>query len=190
MFYDSFTHVPFIVAAPGYQGPRRTKQLVELVDIMPTFLDMAGIPIPPGTQGKSLAPYLKGQDYTPREYVVIESGEEGEPLRVSDITVRPEHPFDDRYFVWCAYREAWMGKGKSIRTLEWKLNIYANGDCELYDLVNDREELNNCFDAPTFTSIRSEFERKLLYWTMEKEDRLPLNVTVKLNYSEVKAKHA
>ncbi|MDF2524165.1 MAG: sulfatase, partial [Clostridiales bacterium] len=155
--------------------------------IMPTFLELAGIAVPPGVQGRSLAPYLEGKDYTPREYVVMESGEEGEPLRVSDITVRPEHPFDDRYFVWCAYRDAWMGKGKSIRTLEWKLNIYANGEGELYDLKADPDELRNRFDDPACDRIRSQLERKLLYWAIAKEDRLPLNTTVKLNYTEVKA---
>lgn len=190
MFYDSFTRVPFIVAAPGYQGTARTDHPVELIDLMPTFLDMAGIPIPPGAQGRSLAPYLRGQNYVPREYVVIESGEEGEPLRISDITVRPEHPFDDRCFVWCAYRDAWIGKGKCIRTLEWKLNIYASGEGELYDLKKDPDELENRFDDPACADIRSGLERKLLYWTMDKEDRLPLNTTVKLNYAEVKAKHA
>lgn len=188
LFYDSFTRVPFIVAAPGYQGPGRTDHLVELVDLMPTLLDLAGIAVPPGVQGRSLAPYLEGKDYTPREYVVMESGEDGEPLRVSDITVRPEHPFDDRYFVWCAYREAWIGKGKSIRTLEWKLNIYANGEGELYDLAADPDELHNRFNDPALAGIRSELERKLLHWSMAKEDPLPLNTTVKLNYAEVKAK--
>ncbi|QNK60175.1 hypothetical protein [Paenibacillus sp. PAMC21692] len=56
--------------------------------------------------------------------------------------------------------------------------------------TNDRDELHNRFEDPAFASIRSELERKLLLWTMEKEDRLPLNTTVKLNYAEVKAKHA
>ncbi|WP_168121359.1 sulfatase-like hydrolase/transferase [Paenibacillus sp. HB172176] len=189
MFYDSFTRVPFIVAAPGYGGSRRTAQMAELIDMMPTFLDMAGIPIPPGVQGKSLAPFLRGEPCSAREYVVIESGEEGEPMRVSDITVRPEHPFDDRYFVWCAYRDAWVGRGRSIRTPEWKLNVYANGEGELYDLAGDPDELRNRFDDPACSDIRSSLERKLLHWMLEKEDRLPLNETVKLNYAEVKAKH-
>ncbi|MFS0727455.1 sulfatase-like hydrolase/transferase [Paenibacillus sp. 1P07SE] len=190
LFYDAITRVPFIVAAPGYEGPPRTQQLTELVDVMPTFLDLAGIATPPGVQGRSLAPFLNGQSYSPRDYVVIESGESGEPLSVSALTVRPEHPLDDRYFVWCAYREAWVGKGKSIRTAEWKLNLYANGEGELYDLVSDRDERHNRFDDPSLAGIRSQLESKLLYWMMEKEDRLPLNTTVKLNYADVKAKHA
>jgi arylsulfatase A-like enzyme len=167
--------------------------MVELIDVMPTVLDFAGIPAPPGAQGNSLTPFLQGRDETagafkPRDYVVIESGEEGEPMRVSDITVRPEHPFDERYFVWCAYRDAWMGKGKCIRTHDWKLAVYANGDGELYDLRNDPEELRNVYEDNSFDAVRSELERKLLVWSMSKEDRIPLNKTVKLQYADVKLK--
>jgi arylsulfatase len=192
-FYDSFTRVPFIVANPGYNGPRHSPHMVELIDVMPTVLDFAGIPAPPGAQGNSLTPFLQGRDETagafkPRDYVVIESGEEGEPMRVSDITVRPEHPFDERYFVWCAYRDAWMGKGKCIRTHDWKLAVYANGDGELYDLRNDPEELRNVYEDNSFDAVRSELERKLLVWSMSKEDRIPLNKTVKLQYADVKLK--
>ncbi|ULL18329.1 DUF4976 domain-containing protein [Paenibacillus sp. H1-7] len=190
-FYDSFTHVPFIVYTPGYKGPKRTGHMVELVDVMPTLLDMAGVPVPYGCQGRSLAPFLRSeQEYVPREYVVMESGEEGEPPKLSDITGRPEHPLDERYFVWCAYRDAWLGKGKSIRTRDWKLNVYANGEGELYDLKNDPHELTNRFGDPAYDAIVRELERKLLLWSMAKEDRLPMNTTVKLNYEDKRKENA
>ncbi|MFD0679014.1 MULTISPECIES: sulfatase family protein [unclassified Paenibacillus] len=186
-FYDSFTRVPFIVSIPGYQGPKRSPHLVELVDVMPTLLELGGVPVPYGVQGKSLAPYLRQEEaFVPREFAVIESGEEGEPIRVSDITVRPGHPFDESYFVWCAYREAWMGKGKCIRTHDWKLNIYANGEGELYHLRNDPDELCNLFNDSGYGYIQGDLERKLLYWAIANEDRAPLNRTVKLNYADVK----
>jgi len=184
-FYDSFTHVPFIVYAPGYEGPKRTGHMVELVDVMPTLLEMAGVPVPYGCQGRSLAPLLRSQrDYVPREYVVMESGEEGESPKLADMTGRPEHPFDERYFVWCAYRDAWLGKGKSIRTRDWKLNIYANGEGELYDMKSDPHELTNLFGDPAYDPIVHRLERKLLLWSMAKEDRLPMNTTVTLNYED------
>src|SRR5690606_22295390 len=128
MFYDSFTHVPFIVSWPGKVKAQRSNHLIELIDIMPTVLDVAGCDIPIGVQGKSFAPYLLGEYYEPREYVVIESEEDGEPFKLSEITKRPEHPFDESCFVWCAWREAWLGKGKSIRTHDWTLNLYTNGE--------------------------------------------------------------
>ncbi|TDQ37390.1 sulfatase family protein [Aureibacillus halotolerans] len=181
-FYDSFTHVPLIVTWPGKISPQSSKPLVELVDLMPTLLELSGSVVPHGVQGRSFAPILFEQAYSPREYVVIESGEEGEPMTLSEITDRPKDPFDESCFVWCAHREAWLGKGKSIRTHDWKLNIYTNGDGELYDLQNDPDELVNLFGKPEHESITVELERKLLRWSMQQEDSLPENKTAKLQY--------
>jgi len=115
---------------------------------------------------------------------IIESGEHGDPMKVSDITVRPEHPFDERYFVWCAYREAWLGRGRSIRTLDWKLNIYANGDGELYNLRTDSDELFNLFNHSSDISIQTSLEHKLLTWMIQHQDPLPENTTVNISYKK------
>lgn len=182
-FYDTFTHVPLIVSWPGRSlAGNRCPHLVELVDVMPTILELAGCPIPYGVQGRSFAPYLMGKDYQPREFVVVESGEEGEPMRVEDIDARPSDPFDESCFVWCAYREAWLGKGKSIRTAEWKYNLYTNGEGELYHLTEDPHELKNLFGKKEYESVVIDLERKLLRWCMAHEDRLPENRTVSLHY--------
>ncbi|GIN56432.1 sulfatase [Lederbergia ruris] len=181
-FYDSMIKVPLIVSWPEVIQSKTCNHLTELVDILPTILELSEIDVPQGVQGKSFTPYLLDQTYIPREFVVIESGESGEPIRLSEITVRPETPFDERYFVWCAYREAFIGKGKCIRTHNWKLNVYTNGDGELYDLQNDPYELNNLYGDPKYKAIMIDFERKLLRWCMKNEDTLPINKTVKLNY--------
>lgn len=184
LFYDSFTHVPLIAAWPGMFKPRRSQHLMELVDLMPTLLELAGIEAPVGLQGKSFAAYAlaDGEGYEPREYVIMESGEAGEPMRVADIGRRPEHPLDESCFVWCAWREAWLGKGKSIRTHEWKLNVYANGEGELYDLQRDPHELDNLYEDEHYAEVVSGLERRMLHWTMNQERQLPVNDTVKHQY--------
>ncbi|MFZ4453938.1 sulfatase-like hydrolase/transferase [Salibacterium aidingense] len=183
-FYDSITHVPLIFSYPGIIRPRTCKNLVELIDLMPTVLDLAGCSLPHGIQGKSFAPCLRDEDYTSREFVVIEGGEDGEPMSEAEITVRPDTPFDDRYFVWCAYREAFLGKGKSIRTHDWKLNIYVNGEGELYDLLHDPHELQNLYGLSEFEPISAELKHKLLLWSFEHEDKIPPNHTVNISYRE------
>lgn len=77
-----------------------------------------------------------------------------------------------------------MGKGKSIRTRDWKLNAYANGEGELYDMKSDLHELTNLFGDPAYEPIVHGLERKLLLWSMAKEDRLPMSKTVSLNYED------
>jgi arylsulfatase A-like enzyme/Tfp pilus assembly protein PilF len=52
--YDATTHVPFIVRTPwGDRGRARTQ--VSGVDLMPTVLDLVGLPPQPGIEGRSVA---------------------------------------------------------------------------------------------------------------------------------------
>ncbi|OGD21000.1 MAG: hypothetical protein A2W03_16640, partial [Candidatus Aminicenantes bacterium RBG_16_63_16] len=55
--YQAALHVPLIIATPfpELQG-RTSSETVGLVDVMPTVLEMAGIPVPAEVQGKSLVP--------------------------------------------------------------------------------------------------------------------------------------
>jgi iduronate 2-sulfatase len=56
--HEEVTRVPLIVSAPGFQSAR-SQSLVELVDLFPTFCELAEVPIPNSVQGKSLLPVLK-----------------------------------------------------------------------------------------------------------------------------------
>ncbi|MFG2675266.1 arylsulfatase [Streptomyces sp. NPDC048445] len=61
--YEGSAHVPLIVSAPAGTGPAGgvVDQVTELRDVMPTLLDLAGVPVPEGVDGRSLAPYLRGE---------------------------------------------------------------------------------------------------------------------------------
>ncbi|HET6279882.1 MAG TPA: sulfatase [Polyangia bacterium] len=53
--YEENVRVPFFVAAPGlWTAPRRAPQLASLIDLSPTTLALAGLPIPPEHEGRSL----------------------------------------------------------------------------------------------------------------------------------------
>ncbi|HOC16999.1 MAG TPA: sulfatase-like hydrolase/transferase [Vicinamibacterales bacterium] len=59
--YESTTRVPFIVRAPFERTRgRRVADPVRTVDLMPTALDLLGIPAPEGIDGVSLAPLMTG----------------------------------------------------------------------------------------------------------------------------------
>jgi arylsulfatase A-like enzyme len=53
-------HVPLVVAGPGIPKGR-SEAFVYLMDLFPTFADLAGAKIPEGVDGKSLVPILKGK---------------------------------------------------------------------------------------------------------------------------------
>jgi arylsulfatase A-like enzyme len=53
--YEENVRVPLLIAAPGlFENGRRVKRVASLVDTMPTILDLLGLPIPRGIDGRSL----------------------------------------------------------------------------------------------------------------------------------------
>jgi choline-sulfatase len=58
--YDASVQIPLIMAGPGIE-PRVVPDQVRIVDVLPTVLDLIGVPAPAGVQGASLRPVLSGQ---------------------------------------------------------------------------------------------------------------------------------
>jgi arylsulfatase A-like enzyme len=53
--HQELVHVPLIIRAPGvFPAGKVVETDVEAMDLMPTVLELAGLPIPPETQGSSL----------------------------------------------------------------------------------------------------------------------------------------
>lgn len=59
-------HVPLVIAGPGIP-PGKSDALVYLMDLFPTFADIAGAKLPAGVEGHSLKPLLDGQQVTARK---------------------------------------------------------------------------------------------------------------------------
>lgn len=73
---DEETHVPLMVRMPhGEGGGRHVKGLVELVDVMPTILEIVGATPPARIHGQSFAAALHGGAFAGREYVYTEGTE-------------------------------------------------------------------------------------------------------------------
>ena len=153
-FYDVATRVPLIVSWPDHIKAQISPALVELVDIAPTLLEAAGLPIHPGIQGKSLWPLLTGEasaDYH-RDSVLCEHygtthhtpGETG------------------------AY-------GTMLRTQTHKLTVFHGDETgELYDLRRDANETHNLWNAPDCQTTKLHLLQQLcdrVAWTA---DPLPM----------------
>ncbi len=72
--FDSYaTHIPLVVFWPKQiAGGRRVAQPVSMIDVLPTILDLAGLPAPEVAQGRSLAPLLHGRELAPRPVIFDE----------------------------------------------------------------------------------------------------------------------
>ncbi|MCK4516078.1 MAG: sulfatase-like hydrolase/transferase, partial [Spirochaetaceae bacterium] len=60
-FYDPAVRVPLIISGSGIVKGKRSSALVQLMDLAPTVLAAAGVPLPAGMQAKSLWPMLAGE---------------------------------------------------------------------------------------------------------------------------------
>jgi arylsulfatase A-like enzyme len=73
--YEPSARVPLLLRAPSRFGIRpgtTVDRPVGLEDIMPTFLDFAGVPVPSGVEGRSLLPLARGETPAWRPYIHIE----------------------------------------------------------------------------------------------------------------------
>ncbi len=59
---DETFHVPLVIRGPGIAKGERVAAQVECLDILPTLLDLCGLPIHPAIDGLSLAALARGQD--------------------------------------------------------------------------------------------------------------------------------
>ena len=119
--YEGSSHIPFIVKWPKSYGIAHEKisQLVELRDVLPTFIEAAGGEIPRGIDGKSVLQLALHQTEGWRKYIDMEHA-----------TCYSA----DNY--WCAITD---GKMKYI----WN---FHNGKEQLFDLDKDPHELHNVVD--------------------------------------------
>jgi arylsulfatase A-like enzyme len=141
--YDKrFMHEPSIRVPLMVRYPRRVKagsvceQMALNVDLAPTLLELAGIPVPAAMQGRSLVLLLKGES--------------------------PENWRKDwlyEYFEYPEYEHVRPHRG--VRTGRYKLIHYHKlpqhpklaEEFELYDLQKDPGELDNLYGRPGYDSL-------------------------------------
>jgi arylsulfatase A-like enzyme len=149
-FYDCMIRVPLIIRWPGkYKAGLKSDALVEMVDLAPTLLEAAGVPVPSGVQGRSLTPVLTGKAARHRD------------------SIYSEH-FDSSFL----YDPPPMAA--CVRTESHKLSYFhglATG--ELYDLRKDPGEFENLWASAGAKDVRQEMMEKLMGLMVETVDPLP-----------------
>jgi arylsulfatase A-like enzyme len=119
MLYDEVMHVPLLLLGTRVPEGLRVPDPAGLVDLVPTLLEMAGVPAPDGLNGRSLTPALRGRPLAPRPQIAEVRGSLGEPNA-------PEPNL----------RAVWLHDRKVIRDL-------AHDRWEVFDLRADPEETTN-----------------------------------------------
>ncbi len=143
--YEPGLNVPLLARGPGIKKGITPDQFVSNIDLAPTFLDLASLPIPEFMQGRSLAPLLRGE--SPDDW---------------------RETFYYRYYHSPGHHNTVAHLG--VRTKTHKLIYYWDRDAyELFDLVNDPTEQHNLLYSASdsgkpeiqklFTDLKAEIAR-------------------------------
>jgi arylsulfatase A-like enzyme len=71
--YAPVTHVPMMIRLPGGGMAQTSSKIVEVMDLMPTLVELTGAELPAGVQGASLVPIIVGTSTPP--YVAFGEGQ-------------------------------------------------------------------------------------------------------------------
>ncbi|MGD8830316.1 MAG: sulfatase-like hydrolase/transferase [Pseudomonadales bacterium] len=138
MHYQGCLRVPLLIAAPG-KTPGRTSAFASSLDLAQTFLDFASAPTFQDMQGVSLKPVVEDASADVRDHAYVE---EDFPLALHGSPL----PLKSRTLIHGDYR----------------YSRYSSGDCELFDLANDPDELRNLADERDARQIRAELAERML----------------------------
>ena len=193
--YDWGLHVPLAIAGPGVRNGIETSALVSHIDLMPTILDYAGLPIPGTVQGKSLRPILEGRAADvgrkyiasehnahgpgPKEYYPTRSITDGRYRYIWNMSYEtaPNFPID-RYATDPLYREqpkspAWMPWDATPSTA-WQNNAFE-------EIVFHKDEFPEQYQLLMATFHRPEFE----LYDLEKDPYERVDLATHPEYAQV-----
>ena len=144
--YEETTRVPLLLRLPGRIPAGRTLQTqAGSCDVSPTILDYLGLPESDGVAGRSLRPFIDGEE------------DLGRPI------------FAERD------RAAWGEGGERhfqrlIRTLEWKYCYHSVGESQLFSLAEDPGETTNLINERSARATKRRMHSDLVGWMKQTDD--------------------
>jgi N-sulfoglucosamine sulfohydrolase len=177
-------HLPLILRRPGQRQGVANPNLVGFTDLLPTFLDVAGVEADPGRRrGRSLLPILEAEERLPGWDIVFGS-----------------HTFHEITNYWPT-RFLRTPRYKYHRNVAWQLDFPFSGDLygslswqgirrsdpamigqrplrdyvrrppeELYDLEADPQEVRNLAEAPEHAERLADFRNRMEAWQRQTRD--------------------
>jgi arylsulfatase A-like enzyme len=137
--YEQSYRTPLLIKWPEFTSPGSiSKEIVSNLDFAETFLDIAGVNIPPDMQGKSMVPILRGQ--RPADW-------------------RKEHYY--HYYEYPAVHSVKRHYGISTGRYVLIHFYYDVDEWELYDLQTDPDEMNNVYNDPAYSQVRKDLSARL-----------------------------
>lgn len=137
--YDPVVKVPALVWAPGRFEPHTVSGKCQLFDFGPTILELAGATLPEPCQASSLVSALLGEPFAGREFVFSEQAGDVSMTGARLVTM--------------------------VRDDRWKaVFIHEAEDGQLFDLVNDPDEVSNLWFDADASAERERLRRAVGDW--------------------------
>ena len=180
---DVLTRVPLLAKVPGGVAGQATAALVQHMDVMPTILDVMGVPARHAHHGVSLLPVLRGaaapdmaravfaeggySSSTPRSF----EGDCADALRSLCDPAGIYYPKGVQEW----HEKATVTSAAMVRTQTMKLirrsdQLAADEGSELYDLARDPLELHNVYGNASYAPAAAELANLLLEWYIQTSD--------------------
>jgi arylsulfatase A-like enzyme len=148
-FYEANVKSPLILSCPKrLPKGKRIDEPVEMIDFMPTLLDISGLQIPYSIRGKSLVPLITGKVAKWRTACFCE--------------------IDHSCSMYDELRHA-TGRRVMVRTKDYKLIFFMDERVKdkagaLYDLINDPGETRNLYNDPKYAKTIARLEGYAHKW--------------------------
>jgi len=137
--YEESLRMPFVARWPAkIPAGLRVPHMIQNIDYAPTFLSVAGLPVPEEIQGESLVPLLEGEE--------------------------PDSWRESIYYHYYEFPAVHMvAKHYGVRTDRHKLiHYYETGEWECFDLERDPHELHNVYTDPDYQGVVAELKTELI----------------------------
>jgi arylsulfatase A-like enzyme len=141
--HNSSLRVPLLIDGPGFESARQIQELVGIVDIAPTLLDAAGVPVPESMKGRSAMPLLRDakarEAWANSELIQISESMTGRAIRTRDWTYCIADP-----------------SGSTSTSASTNYHEY-----QMYDQRNDPHELVNVAGRKEYRETADELREEL-----------------------------
>lgn len=160
--HESSVRVPCMAKGPCFNQGGQIRRLFSLVDVAPTLLDAAGIPVPQEMDGSSILPVVQRTPVSWQDDVFIQISESctGRALRT-------------KRWKYIVIGEGNLGFNRPGDRIPENSSTGIYRESELYDLDNDPYELRNLAGLDSYRDISDRLKQRLLKRILSVEGETP-----------------
>ena len=144
--WDESIRVPFLLRCPDQAGHGRHLSFpLGVVDILPTLLGLAGVPIPDSAEGTDVSPAIRGEPFC-------------EPELALTMCITP-------------FAEYVGAPWRGVRSARYSYARWLDGRGILYDTTADPDQLDNRYGSPACAALQRRLEDAMQQLLAERGDR-------------------